>query len=79
MAQLGKNQLQFLAGMAHVNSAVVVPDKLTKALVKRGLLVALASDGESCLAITPDGYRAIADALGAGSLVRPPLKDWGKS
>lgn len=76
--KLGKKQLAYLASRAGVFSAQVVPDALTRALGKRGLLVELSDKTDGFLALTPAAYRAVADALEAGTIVRPPLAEWGK-
>lgn len=65
---LGKHQLNFLAGMAGTGSAVIVGDKLVRSLAKRGLLRSLSEKGSSFYTITPDGLRAVADALDSGAL-----------
>ena len=77
--RLGKNQLDYLARRAGVFAAQVVPDALTRSLSKRGLVISLSDKTDGFLALTPAGYRAVADALEAGKVVRPPVKDWGKT
>jgi hypothetical protein len=79
MARLGKKQLDYLARRAGVFSAQVVPDALTRSLAARGLLVGLSDKTDGFLALTPAAYRAVADALEAGTITRPPVADWGKS
>lgn len=64
MRPLGKRQRNLLASLAGVNFAVVVGDKLTAALVQRGLLTA-EPDG-SWAHITPAGLRCMADEIEAG-------------
>lgn len=61
---LGKHQRDLLAALAGVTMALVVGDKLSDSLVRRGLLAA-EPDG-SCAHITPAGLRAIADEIEAG-------------
>lgn len=75
---LGKNQLDYLARRAGVFTAQVVPDALTRSLERRGLLVSLGGKTDGFLAMTPSGYRAVADALESGAVTRPPLTEWGK-
>lgn len=78
-ARLGRKQLDYLARRAGVLTAQVVPDVLTRSLERRGLLVTLSDKTDGFLALTPAGYRAVADALEAGAITRPPLADWGKT
>lgn len=78
-ARLGKKQLDYLARRAGVLSAQVVPDALTRSLTKRGMLIGLSDKTDGFLALTPDAYRAVADALDTGRVVRPPVEDWGKA
>ncbi|RWO22858.1 hypothetical protein [Mesorhizobium sp.] len=68
MARLGKNQLNFIAGMC-LGRACVVGDKLLRSLAKAGCLKALGSD--SFYVITADGLRAVADAIDRGAI--PPV------
>lgn len=68
MARLGAKQLDFLAGMAGTQKAVIVGDKLIRSLQDRGLMVALGKERNSFFTITPAGLRAVADALDSGAL-----------
>ena len=63
--RLGKRELRLLRtlGAAH---AVVVPDRLTRRLVEKGLCEA-EDDGSFCR-MTPAGLRALADAADAGRI-----------
>jgi hypothetical protein len=78
MSRLGHNQLDYLARRAGVFSAQIVPDALTRSLSRRGLLISLGEKSDGFLALTPAAYRAIADALEAGTVTRPPLTNWSK-
>ncbi len=77
MTRLGKRQLDQLAQFAGVFRAVIVPDKLLTSLVKAGMMEPLSKKSNGFLGLTPAGYRAVADALESGKVVRPPLADWG--
>ena len=60
---LGPRQLELLRGLANP-CALVVPDPVSRSLVKRGLL---AADPDGSFAhITPAGLRALADAADDG-------------
>jgi hypothetical protein len=82
--RLGRKQLGLLAGMAGVGSALVVPDKLSRSLCRRGLMeatgAAVSLEGEprepGMLVVTPAGLRAVADAMEAGQVEWRP--DWAK-
>jgi hypothetical protein len=63
---LGKNQRNLLGKLAGIWMALVVGDKLSASLVKRGLLMAEA-DGQWAH-ITPTGLRLVADEMEAGRL-----------
>ena len=60
---LGARQIELLRGLANP-CALVVPDNISRSLVKRGLLAA-EPDG-SFAHITPAGLRALADAADSG-------------
>lgn len=79
MTRLGVKQIEYLARRAGVFSAQVVPDALTRSLARRGLLTELSDKTDGFLALTPAAYRAVADALDTGRVVRPPVEDWGKA
>lgn len=64
MRALGKNQLQLLQGLASLRAALVVPNKVSQGLVKRGLLAAQ-PDG-SFAHLTSAGLRLLADEIDAG-------------
>ena len=78
MSRLGKKQLDLLGGIGGVFTCLVVPSKLSETLRRRGLMASVETGTDGFIGITPAGYRAIADALESGVLVRPPLKKWGK-
>lgn len=66
--KLGKNQLEMLTVLGCPGRFLVVPDKLSDSMVKRGLLHSV--DGFVC--ITPAGLRALADAVEAGTVKQQP-------
>ena len=66
MRPLGKHQLELLAGLACPGRALIVPGKVSESLVRRGLLKCYDDGSFSC--ITPNGLRALADALEAGKV-----------
>lgn len=75
MAKLGKRQLDRLAMMAHVGSALVVPDEVSRSLAARGLMEPTGQtpkSADSFVVITAAGYRAIADAIEAGQINHRP-------
>lgn len=77
MARLGKRQLQRLAGMTHVGFAQVVPDAVSRSLVKRGLMEPTGDQPgtrDAFVVVTADGYRALADAIDKGLVKHRP--DW---
>lgn len=77
MTRLGRRQLDRLAGMAHIGAALIVPDDISRALCRRGLLQAtgdLPKTEGSMIVITPAGLRALADAMEAGLVAWRP--DW---
>lgn len=62
MRPLGKLQLERLMGLASPSCLLIVGDKISKSLVKRGLLKPNFPDGDIVLAvpIEPDsGYRPV--------------------
>jgi hypothetical protein len=66
---LGKLQLERLLGLASPGMLLVVGDKISASLVKRGLLrPRLKKRPNSWHGITPAGMRALADAYEAGQL-----------
>ena len=77
MARLGKRQAEFLATMANVGCALVVPNELSRALVKRGLMEPTGDQPgseDAFIVVNADGYRALADAIDAGQI--RPRPDW---
>lgn len=77
MPRLGKRQIDLLAGLGHVGSALILPTPITDSLVKRGLMRPTGDKPgteNGFLVLTPAGYRAIADAIEAGLIPWPP--DW---
>lgn len=77
--RLGKRQLEQLASLAGVYSAIVVPDALTRSMCKRGVMVPGSATSDGFLVMTPAGYRAVADALESGAIVRLPVEQWNKA
>jgi hypothetical protein len=67
MGRLGKNQIDFLAGIC-LGRAYIVGDKMMRSLASNGCLQALGKEGDSFYVITADGLRAVADALDSGKL-----------
>lgn len=79
MSRLGKKQLARLSGMAHVGVAQVVPDAVTNSLVSRGLMQPTGTKPgteDAFIVITAAGFRAIADAIDAGTISGRP--DWAR-
>lgn len=77
MTRLGKRQAEFLATMANVGCALVVPNAQSRALVKRGLMEATGDQPgseEAFIVINAAGFRALADAIDAGQVRHRP--DW---
>ena len=69
MRQLGKLQLERLMGLASPSCLMIVGDKVSESLVKRGLLKPHFPDNpEAWHRITPAGMRVLADAYEAGQL-----------
>lgn len=65
--KLGPKQLEVLCGLARPTALVVMPDKITRSLERRGLLKAEHEDG-SFAGITPAGLRHLADELESGRI-----------
>lgn len=61
MTPLGKHQIELLRQMANPWLRLIVGDKTTESLVKRGLLAPRSKDKDSFYQITPAGMRAVAD------------------
>jgi len=76
MARLGKNQIEFLAGLAAPRRAAVSGDKLLRSLATRGLVKPLGANGDSFFVVTADGLRAVADALDSGAIKETTLDDF---
>lgn len=71
MSRLGKHQLCLLASLASPFLKVIVGDRLSRSLVRRGLMAPHWSDpkrADGLHGITPAGLRALADALERGDL-----------
>ena len=69
--RLGKHQLCLLASMASPFSVLVVGDRVSRSLVKRGLMAshfAEKAKAEGFHGITPAGLRELADAMERGEL-----------
>lgn len=69
--RLGKHQLCLLATMGSPFNLLIVADKVSRSLERRGLLAphSLKKDG-ALFGITPTGLRALADALERGDLLQ---------
>lgn len=66
---LGKLQLERLMGLASPSCLMVVGDKVSESLVKRGMLRPYFPDNpDAWHRITPAGMRVLADAFEAGQL-----------
>lgn len=63
--RLGPAQIEALASVCGVRRVCLTPMREDRSLIKRGLLRA---DESGACCITPDGLRALADALEAGRL-----------
>lgn len=72
MRPLGKRQWSLLKGLASPGMFLILGDKVSDSLVRRGLLVSRAADGDGLLQITPAGMRMVADAWEAGEIDYPP-------
>ena len=74
--RLGNKQLQKLRTLGP-SLCQIVGDDVCRSLAKRGLLASDSEDGEAFYHITPDGMRALADAIDDGKLPRMkvPTKD----
>jgi hypothetical protein len=68
MTALGPKQLQMLMSLGSPGFALVVPDKLSLSLQKRGLLTPRFSGSDGFLRITPAGLRVLAEAMERGAL-----------
>lgn len=58
---LGKNQIYILAAMGSPGTAMVVGNKVTRSLQRRGLMAPLTPGEDVMLRITPAGLRVLAD------------------
>lgn len=77
MSRLGKKQIYLLKFMANVGCALVVPNDISRSLCKRGLMEATGGLAEDAfIVVTPNGLRALADAMDAGLVSYRP--DWEK-
>lgn len=66
--KLGKHQLCLLATMASPFSLLIVGDKISRSLVKRGLLAPHFAKSDGFHGVTPSGLRAVAEAMERGDL-----------
>lgn len=69
--RLGKHQLCLLATMASPFNVLIVGDKVSRSLIKRGLFAshfAEKAKAEGFHGITPAGLRELADAMERGEL-----------
>lgn len=75
MKRLGSKQLGLLATMAGVGRALVAPDAVSRSLCARGLMEPTGTTPETAdafIAVTPSGFRAVADAMEAGLISNKP-------
>lgn len=63
--RLGKHQLRLLRVLAG-GCFQIVPDKVSRSLIAKGLAVAWS--GDAFVGVTPAGLRALADAADSGQL-----------
>lgn len=75
-SKLGRKQLDMLASIGGVHRALVVPDAVARSLCSRGLMKPGGTKTDGLIVLTADGYRAIADALDSGDIVRDPVDQW---
>lgn len=75
MRSLCKKQLAALRSLGP-NLVCIIGGNEHRSLLKRGLLEALGSDGDSFFAITTNGLRALADALDAGTLPKGTIENF---
>lgn len=68
---LGKNQVSLLVSLSP-GRTLVIGDKTSSALIKRGLARSWHKDGEDLVTITPAGLRALADEMEAGRIGGDP-------
>ena len=73
---MGRKQLDLIATISGVGTALVVPNDVSRSLCKRGLMEATGGDHATggFVVVTARGYRALADAIDAGELAYRP--DW---
>jgi hypothetical protein len=65
---LGLNQIDHLRANGAYGRFLIVPNKVTHSLVRRGLMEFCAEDRDSFAHITPSGLRALADEIEAGRI-----------
>ncbi|MFA1674800.1 hypothetical protein ACDY97_19045 [Rhizobium mongolense] len=65
--KLGTRQLELLRTVG-TTSALVVLDNVSRRLCALGLMKTMGKDGDSFACITPNGLRALADAVDAGRI-----------
>jgi hypothetical protein len=73
---LGKNQLTLLKNLTP-GRAVVIVDKTSSSLIRRGLALSWDGNGKDLVTITPAGLRALADEMEVGRIGGNP-KTWLK-
>ena len=66
--KLGKHQLCLLATMASPFSLLIVGDRISRSLEKRGLLAPHFAKSDGFHGVTPAGLRAVAEAMERGEL-----------
>lgn len=74
--RLGRHQLDLMSGIAGTHSALVVPNKLTASLERRGLMKSASRTGNAFMVLTPAAYREIAAALEDGRIERGTVEEW---
>ena len=66
--RLGKHQIRLLVQLGTPALMLVVPDRLSRSLEKRGLVASRSKRTDGFIGITPAGLRALADLYDAGKL-----------
>jgi len=64
----GKHQIRLLAQLATPALMLVVPDRVSRSLERRGLVAPRSTRTDGCIGITPAGLRVLADLFEAGKL-----------
>ena len=68
---LGSRQLAWLKNLASPHRFLIVGNKVSQSLARRGLLAPRSPDGTAFFQITPAGLRTLADEWDAGRIEFP--------